>query len=549
MGGQSAAFLSYVRFDDQHESGQLTRFQERLSAEVRAQTGEEFLIFQDRNDIAWGQNWRARIEDALDAATLLIPVITPSFFRSPACRTEVVRFLERERALGRDDLILPIYYISTPELDNPVRREADELAQVLAAREFADWRELRFEPLTSPVTRKALALLANRVRDSFWRPAMRPKARTASKTSKTEASISALGLPPPLIRPRQSTAFLSYAPIGDQHEDSKVTELSEYLAAEIQLQTGEEFPIFHDRDDIAWGQNWRARIEEALNAATLLIPVITPTFFQSAARRHEVERFLERERALGRDDLILPIYYISTPKLDDPVRREADELAQVLAARQFADWRELRLEPLTSPVTRRTLAHLADRIQSILSGRPHSAASIDSGSLAEAALSTPVFPAAHNRVFVSYSRQDRKLLMRLQTHLKPLERQGRLELWDDTRIQVGDKWRDEIREAIGSCCVAILLISADFMASDFIQGNELPPLLNEAQRRGVRIFSIIVGYSNFEDTDLAQFEAVNNPSRPLWLLSRAERDAVFLKVYRVVKAALPDAAGRSSRRS
>ena len=82
MSGQSAAFMTYVRFVDQHDDGQLTQFRERLSAEVQVQTGEEFLIFQDRNDIAWGQNWKARIDEALDVVTLLIPIITPSFFLS-----------------------------------------------------------------------------------------------------------------------------------------------------------------------------------------------------------------------------------------------------------------------------------------------------------------------------------------------------------------------------------------------------------------------------------------------------------------------------------
>ena len=79
MSRQPAAFMSYVRLDDQHEGGKLTQFRERLAAEVRLQTGDEFPIFQDRNDIAWGQNWQARIDETLDAVTLLIPIITPSF--------------------------------------------------------------------------------------------------------------------------------------------------------------------------------------------------------------------------------------------------------------------------------------------------------------------------------------------------------------------------------------------------------------------------------------------------------------------------------------
>jgi parallel beta-helix repeat protein len=170
MAGQPAAFMSYARFDDQHDDGQLTAFRERLSAEIRVQTGEEFLIFQDRTDIAWGQNWRQRIGQALDTVTLLLVIITPGFFRSSHCRAETEQFLDRERQLGRDDLILPVYYVSTPEIDDPGRRDADPLAATLAARQYADWRELRFEPVASPVARRAIAHLATRMRDTFWRP-------------------------------------------------------------------------------------------------------------------------------------------------------------------------------------------------------------------------------------------------------------------------------------------------------------------------------------------------------------------------------------------
>jgi len=170
VAGDPAAFMSYARFDDEHDDGQLSAFRERLSAEVRAQTGEEFAIFQDRSDIAWGQSWQQRIDEALDAVTLLLVIITPGLFRSAACRAEVARFLKRERALGRQDLILPVYYISAREMDDPDLRQADELARVLAARRFADWRELRFEAFTAPAVRKAIAQLAARMREAFWLP-------------------------------------------------------------------------------------------------------------------------------------------------------------------------------------------------------------------------------------------------------------------------------------------------------------------------------------------------------------------------------------------
>lgn len=149
-----AGFFSYVRADDEHDSGRLTDIRRSLSSEVSAQTGEDFLIFQDKDDILWGQRWQQRIIASLDGTTLLIAAITPRFFKSEACRDELERFLKREQDLGRQDLILPIYYISVSNWgpDHP-----DELVRELAGRQYYDWRSLRFEPLGTPEIRQRLA--------------------------------------------------------------------------------------------------------------------------------------------------------------------------------------------------------------------------------------------------------------------------------------------------------------------------------------------------------------------------------------------------------
>jgi F-box protein 11 len=161
--------MSYVRMDDAHENGRLNQFRERLSGEVRMQTGESFEIFQDRKDIKWGQQWEERINGTLDAVTFLIPVITPAFFKSSACRDEFERFLKREERLGRADLILPVYYVDCPVLSNETKREKDSIAKVLAARQYADWRELRFEPFTTPVVGRQLASIAKQIVEALER--------------------------------------------------------------------------------------------------------------------------------------------------------------------------------------------------------------------------------------------------------------------------------------------------------------------------------------------------------------------------------------------
>lgn len=184
------AFMSYVRFDDQHENGRLTEFRNRLSGEIRMQTGIDFSIFQDRNDIQWGQNWKERIEDSLDEVTFLIPIITPSFFNSAACRAEFERFLSREKKLRRNDLILPVYYVGSPVLDEESKRAKDNLAQEIANHQYADWRELRFEPFTSPQVGKTLAHLAVQIRDALDKAQPSTKAAAKRKATKKRAQSS-----------------------------------------------------------------------------------------------------------------------------------------------------------------------------------------------------------------------------------------------------------------------------------------------------------------------------------------------------------------------
>ncbi|WP_417914424.1 right-handed parallel beta-helix repeat-containing protein [Candidatus Electronema sp. JM] len=178
------AFLSYANLDDQHEQGRLTQLRERLSGEVRMHTGQAFEIFQDRKDIVWGQPWEKRINDSLAATTFLLPIITPSFFNSAYCRDELERFLKREKELGRDDLILPVYYVNCLVLEDKEELKHDKLAQVIAARQYADWRELRYEEFSSQQVRKSLAKMAQQIAAALHR-SKKESARAASVQSPT----------------------------------------------------------------------------------------------------------------------------------------------------------------------------------------------------------------------------------------------------------------------------------------------------------------------------------------------------------------------------
>ena len=87
------AFLSYTRFDDDYHHGAISRLRERLAGEVHSITGKPFEVFQDIDGIGIGEQWRHKLGQMLNEARFFIPVLTPSYFESEACRDELKKFL------------------------------------------------------------------------------------------------------------------------------------------------------------------------------------------------------------------------------------------------------------------------------------------------------------------------------------------------------------------------------------------------------------------------------------------------------------------------
>lgn len=145
-------------------------------------------------------------------------------------------------------------------------------------------------------------------------------------------------------------------------------------------------------------------------------------------------------------------------------------------------------------------------------------------------------------VFISYSHSDAAWLNRLQVYLAPLEQRGRVRRWDDTLIAPGRLWEREIATALESTRIAILLVSAKFLASDFISRVELPQLLGAAENQGVLIIPVVLDHCNFERyPEIAQFQSINSPARPLETLDEPACKAVFARLA----AAVDDAFGES----
>ena len=120
-------------------------------------------------------------------------------------------------------------------------------------------------------------------------------------------------------------------------------------------------------------------------------------------------------------------------------------------------------------------------------------------------------------------------------NLEPLEREGLLEIWDDTKINPGQKWKQEIEDALNTAKIAVLLISADFLASEFITLVELPSLLKAQKDNGVIILPVILSPCRYIQTPiLRDLKPMNSPDNTYMEMDEAEKARLWVSLTDII---------------
>lgn len=140
-----------------------------------------------------------------------------------------------------------------------------------------------------------------------------------------------------------------------------------------------------------------------------------------------------------------------------------------------------------------------------------------------------------DKIFISYSHKDKEWLERIQLHLKPYFPSQDIVIWADTKIGTGTLWREEIENALATAKVAILLVSPAFLASNFIISCELPLIIDAAKQKELTFIWIAIASSGYKETEFVNYQAANDPERPLNSLSRAQQDKELVKICERVK--------------
>lgn len=145
------------------------------------------------------------------------------------------------------------------------------------------------------------------------------------------------------------------------------------------------------------------------------------------------------------------------------------------------------------------------------------------------------------KIFFCYAHEDEPLLNKLKTHLKPLQRQGLIDVWHDRDISAGTEWEQEINEHLNSAQIILLMVSSDFMDSDYCYSIEMKRAIERHERGEARVIPVILRPAHWQVV-LGKLQALPTDARPItdpnWYnLDRALYD-VTEGIYKLVTTLL-----------
>jgi hypothetical protein len=139
-------------------------------------------------------------------------------------------------------------------------------------------------------------------------------------------------------------------------------------------------------------------------------------------------------------------------------------------------------------------------------------------------------------IFYSYSHRDERFREELEKHLSVMRRQGVISDWHDRKISAGKEWEMEISEYMDRAQVILLLVSADFLASDYCYDVEMQRALERHEQGEARVIPIILRECDWRIAPFGKLQALPKDAKPI--TSWADRDKAFTDVTQGIRAAV-----------
>jgi hypothetical protein len=139
------------------------------------------------------------------------------------------------------------------------------------------------------------------------------------------------------------------------------------------------------------------------------------------------------------------------------------------------------------------------------------------------------------KIFFCYAHEDEDLLKQLKMHLRPLEKQGLIELWYDRDISPGTQWKDEIDKRLNLAQIILLLISRHFMGSDYCYSIEMQKAIKLHKLGKTTVIPVILRHVDWQGGPLAELQALPTDAIPVTDRTWQDTDEAFLNVTRSIR--------------
>ncbi|MEH2207256.1 MAG: toll/interleukin-1 receptor domain-containing protein [Nostoc sp.] len=144
------------------------------------------------------------------------------------------------------------------------------------------------------------------------------------------------------------------------------------------------------------------------------------------------------------------------------------------------------------------------------------------------------------KVFFSYSHKDEELRDELATHLSMMKRQGVIEAWHDREITAGSEWANAIDDNLELADIILLLVSANFLASDYCYDKEMTRAMERHETREARVIPIILKPSDWNGAPFGKLQALPKNAKPV--TTWPDQDEAFLNVAQGIRRVVEDIA-------
>lgn len=136
-------------------------------------------------------------------------------------------------------------------------------------------------------------------------------------------------------------------------------------------------------------------------------------------------------------------------------------------------------------------------------------------------------------ILICYAREDDTLRSELEKHLKVLWREGLIDIWNDRNINAGANWHNEIDKHLNKADIILLLISHNFISSDYCYSTEMDCALKRHREENVKVIPVILRHVNWQNTPLGELQALPENAKPI--TSWSDRNQAFLSVEKGVR--------------